>query len=62
MCKCPICGEDARTIDKRAEADANLVSCDANETYRCYQDKDNDKLRFVQRKTRTTEINWEHVL
>jgi hypothetical protein len=61
ICKCPICGRDARTLDTRKEVDCSLVRCDANETYKCYTDKDNPSLRYVLRNKKKEDIDWMEV-
>ena len=50
---CPICGKPAKTIDKKQEAECDdLVKCDYNEAYVCYESKSNPELRFVARRSK----------
>jgi len=61
LCKCPICGKDARTLDSRNEVEESFRRCDINETYRCYKAKDNENLRYVLRNKNKSDIDWQEV-
>lgn len=57
---CPICGKSARAIDKRTEAACDdLVKCDSNETYTCYTSEKNSEWRFVARRSKPIQPNFE---
>jgi len=61
LCKCPICGKDARALDSTREVPDSLRGCDSNETYKCYTARDNKSLRYVLRQKQQTDIDWSEV-
>lgn len=61
LCKCPICGKDARSLDSRNEVEESFKKCDDNETYKCYTAKNNDNLRYVLPNKNKKDIDWAEV-
>lgn len=61
LCKCPICGKDARTLDSRNDIKDSFKRCDSNETYRCYTSRDNDSLHYILRNKKAVDIDWQEV-
>ena len=56
---CPICGKPAKVIDNRQEAEASdIVKCDGNEYYTCYQSKENAEWRYIARRSKIIETNF----
>lgn len=59
---CPICGKTARAIDKREDAKCDdLIKCDIgpNETYSCYVSESNKNLRYIARRSKPIQPNFE---
>ena len=48
--KCPICEKMAYVVDKKAEIDEKVATCNSSLTYICYRSMFNKAIRYVRRK------------